>query len=56
MFVALFSAVLPWVGTFVVPELDESVIARCQQGAEERAEPIDPVVVWEAPVNDAGSE
>lgn len=56
MFVTLLVAVLSRVGTFVVPELDEPIITRCQEGTEEGPEPVDPMVVWEVPVDDTGPE
>lgn len=56
VFVTLLVAVLSRVGTFVVPELDESIITRCQEGTEEGPEPVDPMVVWEVPVDDTGPE
>lgn len=54
--VTLLVAVLSWVGAFVVPKLDKSIVTRCQEGAEEGPKPVDPMVVWEVPVNDTGPE
>lgn len=54
--VTLLVAVLSWIGTLVVPELDKSIVTRCQEGAEEGPEPVDPMVMREVPVDDTGPE
>jgi hypothetical protein len=48
--------VLAGVGGFVFESFDKAVEANCDQGTESRAEPVDPVVAWEAAEGNAGAE
>ncbi len=54
--VALLGTVLSGVGTFVIEQLHESIITRSKQGAEERTDPVDPVLARESPVNHTRAE
>lgn len=48
--------VLARVTLFPAQVLEEGVEGRGNKGAEQRADPVDPVVGWEARVNDGGAE
>jgi hypothetical protein len=50
------SEVWSGIALLLVEHADEAVIGGCDDGAEERSEPIDPMVAWEAAVGDAGTE
>lgn len=50
------STVLARVGVLVVQELDGVVVARGDEGSEQRADPVDPVVALEGGSGDAGAE
>jgi len=47
---------LAWIGGFVFQDFDEAVETYSEEGAEDGAEPVDPVVVWERVEGDAGAE
>ncbi len=56
MLITLVGAVLSGVRAFVVPDLDEPVVACCYKGTEKWPKPVYPVVVREGMVDNAGAE
>jgi hypothetical protein len=50
------SEVWSGIALLLVEHADEAVVGGCDDGAEERAKPVNPMVAWEAAVGDTGTE